>query len=99
MPDEVVENCQQKDADQPGNLRKAVDTLKARFSSVRVETLVANGDTALSVRFLGDGVNLEERQLLVTSLAQCLPSALSILGIGKEPKRDNEDVTRSSNAS
>jgi hypothetical protein len=99
MPDEVVKNCQQKDADQPGNLRKAVDTLKARFSSVRVETLVANGDTALSVRFLGDGVNLEERQLLVTSLAQCLPSALSILGIGKEPKRDNEDVTRSSNAS
>jgi hypothetical protein len=60
---------------------------------------VANGDTALSVRFLGNGVNLEERQLLVTSLAQCLPSALSILGIGKEPKRDNEDVTRSSNAS
>jgi hypothetical protein len=99
MTDEVAENCQQKDADQPGNLRKAVDTLKARFSSVRVETLVVNGDTALSVRFLGDGVNLEERQLLVTSLAQCLPSALSILGIGKEPKRDNEDVTRSSNAS
>ena len=99
MTDGVVENCQQKDADQPGNLRKAVDTLKARLSSVRVETLVANGDTALSVRFLGDGVNLEERQLLVTSLAQCLPSALSILGIGKEPKRDNEDVTRSSNAS
>ena len=99
MTNEVVENCQRKDADQPGNLRKAVATVKARFSSVRVETLVANGDTSLSVRFLGDGVNLEERQLLVTSLAQCLPSALSILGIGKEPKRDNEDVTRSSNAS
>ncbi len=98
MPDEVVKNCQQKGADQPGNLREAVDTLKARFSSVRVETLVANGDTSLSVRFLGDGVNLEERQLLVTSLAQCLPPALSILGIGAERKHCDEDEAHSNNA-
>jgi len=99
MTDEVIGSYQQRDTNQPGSLRKAVETLRARLSSVRVETLVADGDTALSVRFLGDGANLQERQLLVSSLAAWLSPALSILGIKPEQKQGSEEVTRSNNAS
>lgn len=95
MTDEVKGNNQQRDNNQPANLRKAVEILRPRFSSVRVETSVADNDTSLSVRFLGDGANLQERQLLVSNLAECLPPALSILGI--RPEHSGEEATSSDN--
>jgi len=66
---------------QPATLQEGVETLRSRLSSVRLETLAADSDTALSVRFLGDAANLEERQLLVKNLAHYLPPALSIIGV------------------
>ena len=99
MTDEVVESCQQRGDIRSGSLQKVVETLRARFSSIRVETWVADSDTALSVRFLGDGANLQERQLLLNSLAECLPPALSILGIRPEKKQDGEEETSSNGAS
>ena len=99
MNDEAMESYQKQNDHQPGSLQKAVETLRTCFSSVRVETLVMDGDTSLSVRFLGDRANLEERQLLVTNLAECLPPALSILGISPEQKQDGEIKTPDNNAS
>jgi len=90
MTDEVMASCQPGDVNQPGYLRKAIEILRVRLSSVRVETLMADRDTALSVRFLGDAGSLQERQLLVSSLAECLPPALSILGIKPEQKHGDE---------
>ena len=97
MTDEIIGSYQQSDTNQPGSLRKVVEILRARFSSVRIETSVADNDTALNVRFLGDGANLQERQLLVSNLAEYLPPALSILGI--RPEQSGEDTARSNNAS
>jgi len=99
MTDEKVEGPQDGHANQPGSLKAAVETLRARFSSVTVETLVADSDTALSVRFLGDGANLQERQLLVSSLAQHLPPALSVLGIRPEQKQGSEKASSSNTLS
>ncbi len=97
---EGARESRQRDGDiQPGNLQKTVEILRTRFSSIRVETWVEDSDTALSVRFLGDGANLQERQLLLNSLAECLPPALSILGIRPEKKRDGEEATSSNGAS
>jgi hypothetical protein len=72
------------------NLREAIEVLRARLSSVRVETHLAESHTALSVRFLGNASNLEERQLLVSQLASYLPPALSIMGVQVEQKQDEE---------
>jgi len=79
----------QSEQRQPISLRQAVETLRARLSSVHVETVTADGDTALNVRFLGDGTNLEERRLLVKNLAYYLPSALSIIGVKPEPEQSS----------
>ena len=99
MNDEVKEMDESQDGHEAGSLKKAVDTLRAHFSSVRVETSVLDGDTALSVRLLGDQANLEERQRLVTNLAECLPPALSILGISHETKQDGEKKVLGNSAS
>ena len=99
MNDEVKEMQESQDGNGSGSLKKAVDTLRAHFSSVRVETSVLDGDTALNVRLLGDGDNFEERRLLVTNLAECLPPALSILGISPEPKQDGEKKELGNSAS
>lgn len=80
MTEERVEK-QQADKIQPANLQEAVETLRTRLSSVRIETLTTDSDTAVSIRFLGDGANLEERRLLVKNLAHYLPPALSIIGV------------------
>ena len=99
MNDQVKEMDESQDGHEAGSLKKAVGTLRAHFSSVRVETSVLDGDTALNVRFLGDGENFEERRLLVTNLAECLPPALSILGISPEPKQDGEKKVLGNSAS
>ena len=99
MNDETMESYQKQNDHQPESLNKAVETLRTCFSSVRVQTLVMDGDTALSIRFLGDQANLEDRQLLVTNLAECLPPALSILGISPEQKQDGEVKTPDKNGS
>jgi hypothetical protein len=99
MNDEAMESYQTQNNHQPESLKKAVETLRTCFSSVRVQTLVMDGDTALSIRFLGDQANLEDRQLLVTNLAECLPPALSILGISTEQKQDGEVKTPDKNGS
>ena len=90
MTEERVEN-RQADKVQTVTLQDGVETLRARLSSVRLETMTADSDTALSVRFLGDEANLEERQLLVKNLAHYLPPALSIIGVktGQEPANEN----------
>ena len=90
MNEERVEN-RQVDKMQPATLQEEVETLRARLSSVRLETLTADSDTALSVRFLGDAANLEERRLLVKNLAHYLPPALSIIGVkaGQEQSIEN----------
>jgi len=92
MNEERVEN-RQVDKMQPATLQEGVETLRARLSSVRLETLTADSDTALSVRFLGDAANLEERRLLVENLAHYLPPALSIIGVktGQEPGNENNN--------
>jgi hypothetical protein len=72
------------------SLREAMEVLRARFSSVRVKTQLAESDTVLSVRFLGNASNLEERQMLVSELAKYLPPALSIMGVEVEQKQDEE---------
>jgi len=79
------------DKAQPATLQEGMETLRSRLSSVRLETLAADSDTALSVRFLGDAANLEERQLLVKNLAYYLPPALSIIGVktGQEQSIEN----------
>ena len=99
MGDEMTENCQKQKDHQSGGLKQAVETLRTRFSSVKVETSVVDDDTALNVRFLGDQANIEERHLLVTNLAQCLPPALSILGISAEQKQCGEKETLGKDAS
>lgn len=99
MTDKEKGSYQQRATNQPTSLKKAVEIFRGRFSSIRVETLLADSGTALSVRFVGDGANLKERQLLVSSLAECLPPALSILGIGPEQKHGGEGATRNNNAS
>ncbi len=99
MTDEVMGSCQPGDVNQPGYLRKAVETLRARFSSIRVETSMADRDTALSVRFVGDAGSVQERQLLASSLAECLPPALSILGIKPEEKHGGEETASANQAS
>jgi hypothetical protein len=97
MTEEAMESCQQSGETHPGDLKKAVEILRKRFSSVRVETSVADSDTALRVRFVGDIANLQERQLLVNNLAECLPPALSILGI--RPEQGGEEAASANNAS
>lgn len=99
MTDHVVESCKQTGDNQPRSLHKAVETVRARFSSVTVGTSVADNDTALAVRFLGGAENLRERQLLVNSLAECLPQALSLLGISPEHKHGGGEATRHKTAS
>ncbi len=93
MNDEVKEPHEKQNDHKPGSLKKAMETLRTHFSSVRVEASILDSDTALSLRFLGDQANLEERRLLVTNLAECLPPALSILGISHETKQDGEKKT------
>jgi len=79
------------DKAQPATLQEGVERLRSHLSSVRLETLAADSDTALSVRFLGDAANLEERQLLVKNLAHYLPPALSIIGVKTGQEEDNEN--------
>jgi hypothetical protein len=93
-----MQNCEQGDEIMPANLRGAVEVLRARLSSVRLETMMADSDTALSVRFLGDGTNLEERRLLAKNLAHYLPPTLSIIGIGPEQEHGNKDGKSGSSA-
>jgi hypothetical protein len=95
--DQAIGAYQSGDDTPSGNLHKAVEILRERLSSVRVETLMADSDTALNVRFLGDGANLEERRLLVKNLAHYLPPALSIIGIEPEPDYGNKDRKSGSN--
>ena len=98
MSEGVVESHQQGDTGQPLNLQEAVEVLRARLSSVRVKVVAKEGDSALSVHFLGDRANMAERRLLTSSLAEYLPPALSVLGIGSEKERGDEEAL-SENAS
>lgn len=91
MADKINESCQ--DVNQSGSLEKTVEIMRARFSKVRVETSIADGDTAFSVRFLGSGENLPERQVLVSNLVHYLPQALSVIGVGTNPKPGDQKDT------
>jgi hypothetical protein len=97
MTEEAMESCQESGETHPCNLRKVAEILRNRFSSVRVETSVADSDTALRVRFVGDVANLAERQMLVSSLAECLPPALSILGVRPEQEHCDQEAVGSNN--
>ena len=99
MTEAAVKRYQKGGINQSRGLREVAEILRARFSSVSVVTSMADNDTALSVRFVGDTDNLTERKVLVSSLAECLPPALSILGIRPEKKRDGEAATSSNGAS
>ena len=92
MTEEQVDK-QQANKMQPSNLQEAVEMLRGRLSSVRMETMTADSDTALNVRFVGDGTNLEDRQLLVKNLAHYLPPTLSIIGVktGQEQRSEKRD--------
>jgi hypothetical protein len=91
MTEEAIQNYEQDDATKPSNLREAVEVLRERFLSIRVETAMGESDTAVSVRFLGDEANLEERRLLVKNLVHYLPPALSIIGVKTGQEQDNEN--------
>ncbi|MFC1910992.1 hypothetical protein ACFLXC_06970 [Chloroflexota bacterium] len=84
MDDDMTIDRQQRNDVAHGNLQETVQILRERFSSVSVETQIAQNGTALNVRFVGDGTNLPERQALASSLAQWLPPALSVIGIGAD---------------
>ena len=86
------------DKAQPTTLQEGVETLRSRLSSVRLETLAADSDTALSVRFLGNEANLKERRLLVKNLAHYLPPALSIIGVKTGQEQSIENNSESNNA-
>lgn len=92
MTEEQVDK-QRANKMQPANLQEAVEMLRGRLSSVRMETMTADSDTAIKVRFVGDGTNLEERQLLVKNLTHYLPPTLSIIGVktGEERSSGNRD--------
>jgi hypothetical protein len=90
MTEERVES-RHADKMQPLTLQEGVEMLRARLSSVRLETLEVESDTALNVRFLGDVANLEERQLLVKNLARYLPPTLSIIGVKTDPEPGAEN--------
>lgn len=75
------------------DLRQAVETVRERFSSVRLETRMVDGDTAVSVRFIGDTGNLSERQFLVSQLVEYLPPTLSLLGVKQEPQSGESKAT------
>jgi len=81
MDDDVTRDTEVVD------LRKAVEIVRERFSSIRLETRIEDGETALSVRLIGDAGNLNERQVLVSQLVRYLPPALSLIGVkqGKQP--------------
>lgn len=86
MDDEVAGDTQVLD------LRKAVDMVRERFSSIRLETRIEDGETALSVRFIGDAGNLSERQLLVSQLVHHLPPTLSLLGVKQEQQPSESEA-------
>ena len=98
MTEEAMVSCQQSSETHPGNLRKVAEILRERFSSVRVETAVEDSDTALRVRFVGDVANLAERRMLVNSLAECLPPALSIIGVRLEQEHGGQETAGNINA-
>jgi len=89
MTEVAIKRYQEGDINQSSSLREVAETLKDRFSSVSIVTSMADNDTILSVRFMGDTENLTERKLLVSSLAEYLPLALSILGVKPEKKQDD----------
>lgn len=89
MTEAVIKRYQEGDINQSMRLREVAEILRARFSSVSVVTSMADNDTALSVRFVGDAANLAERKMLVSSLAECLPPALSVLGVKREKRQDD----------
>ena len=62
-----VSGDQQSGDIRPISLREAIEVLRAHFSSVRLETHLAESRTALSVHFIGDASNIEDRQLPATS--------------------------------
>ncbi len=97
MTEERVES-RHADKMQPLTLQEGVEILRSRLSSVRLETLEVESDTALNVRFLGDVANLEERQLLVKSLARYLPPTLSIIGVKTGQESGNENNSESNAA-
>ncbi len=80
MAEERIDN-RQIDKAVGATLQEGVDVLRSRLSSVQLETLAADSDTALSIRFIGDEANLQERRLLVKNLVHYLPPALSIIGV------------------
>ncbi len=90
MAEERIDK-RQSDEVPPATLREGVEVLRSRLSSVRLETLTEASDTALSVRFIGDEVNLKERRLLVQNLVRYLPSALSIIGVKTRQEEDAEN--------
>ena len=89
MTEAAIKRHQKGGINQSRRLREVAEILRARFSSVSVVTSMADNDTALSVRFVGDTENLTERKMLVSSLVECLPPALSILGVKPEKRQDD----------
>lgn len=75
MGDDVTRDTEVMD------LRRAVELVRERCSSIRLETRVEDDETALRVCFLGDEGSLKERQVLVSQLVRYLPPALSLLGV------------------
>jgi len=90
MEEEKIDN-RQIDKAVGATLQEGVDVLRSRLSSVQLETLAADSDTALSIRFIGDEANLKERWLLVKNLVHYLPPALSIIGVKSRQEQRNEN--------
>jgi hypothetical protein len=86
----VTEQTTERQGDEmsSGALQRTVEALRARLSSVRVQTSVSDSGTALSIRFYGDEENLGVRQILTNSIAHFLPPTLFIIGIKPEQKQD-----------
>jgi hypothetical protein len=93
MTEEVAETDHQEEADQPLDLEAAVERLREHFSSVRVQVQADEGNSALSVRFIGNQASMPQRKLLTNSLAESLPPALSILGIGSDKEPGNAETS------
>jgi len=88
MKEESTGSCPQGNGIPPGGLQEAVQVLRTCFSTVRVKTWLAEDGTAIGVRLQGSEDDLGVRRLVAYNLAQCLPPALSVIGIKPETEAE-----------
>jgi len=90
MANDAAKSLKQGDSNEAGNLRKAVETLRVRFSSINIETSVTDDGTALWIGLLGDEANLQDRQFLIRSFAEAVPQGFSVIGVIEHNQRSEE---------